>query len=199
MSISRIEPASAAGRRGGRAIAKSAGASRRQRHRDRATSTCSATVNVRSTGHTGVTVSDLDRSITFYRDLLGCEVSQPVRAEGPFFEAITGVPGCQIDIAFVRLPGHIMELLCYRHPAGRVSTLRPCDPGFVHVCLKVSDLDRVVGLVRGAGLEPAGAVQEVTHGPLSGIKCVYVRDPDGFVLELIEEPGGVCLEDFHFG
>ena len=39
-----------------------------------------APVKVRSTGHTGITVSDMDRSIRFYRDLLGCEVSDPVQA-----------------------------------------------------------------------------------------------------------------------
>jgi catechol 2,3-dioxygenase-like lactoylglutathione lyase family enzyme len=175
-----------------------AGARPRPRQRDRVKSS-GAPLQVRSTGHTGVTVSDLDRSIAFYRDVLGCEVSAPVRAEGAFFEAITGVPGCRIDIAFARLPGHVIELLCYRHPAGRASSLRPCDPGFVHVCLKVADLEQAVERVRGAGLTPVGPVQQAAEGPLRGLKCVYVRDPDGVVLELIEEPQGVALEDFHFG
>jgi len=155
-------------------------------------------VKVLSTGHTGITVSDLDRSIRFYRDLLGCEVSAPVRAEGPFFETITGVPGCQIDIAFARVPGHVIELLCYRNPPSRASTLRACDPGFMHVCLKVADLDRVVSVIRSAGFEPVGLIQRAEGGPVDGLKVVYVRDPDGVVLELIEEPPGVVLEDVYF-
>ncbi len=157
-----------------------------------------APVRVLSTGHTGVTVSDLDRSIRFYRDLLGCEVSPPVRAEGPFFEAVTGVPGCQIDVAFARVAGHVIELLCYRNPPSQPSTLRACDPGFMHICLKVSDLDRVVNEVRTAGFEPVGPIQQAEGGPVSGLKVVYVRDPDGVVLELIEEPAGVVLEDIYF-
>ena len=157
-----------------------------------------AAVRVLSTGHTGITVSDLDRSIRFYRDLLGCEVSTPVRAEGPFFEAVTGVPGCQIDVAFARVAGHVIELLCYRNPRSRASTLRACDPGFMHVCLKVADLDRVVNVIRGAGFEPVGPVQKAEGGPVNGLKVVYVRDPDGVVLELIEEPAGVVLEDVYF-
>ena len=155
-------------------------------------------VRVLSTGHTGVTVSDLDRSIRFYRDLLGCEVSPPVRAEGAFFEAVTGVPGCQIDVAFARVAGHVIELLCYRNPPSQASTLRACDPGFMHICLKVSDLDRVVNEVRRAGFEPVGPIQQAEGGPVSGLKVVYVRDPDGVVLELIEEPAGVVLEDIYF-
>ena len=155
-------------------------------------------VKVRSTGHTGITVSDLDRSIRFYRDLLGCEVSPVVRAEGPLFEAVTGVPGCQIDIAFARVPGHVIELLCYRNPPGRASTLRACDPGFMHVCLKVADLERVVARVREVEFQPVGAIQRAAGGPVDGLKVVYVRDPDGVVLELIEEPSGVTLEDVYF-
>jgi catechol 2,3-dioxygenase-like lactoylglutathione lyase family enzyme len=161
-------------------------------------STATSAVKVRSTGHTGITVSDLDRSIGFYRDLLGCEVSKPVRAEGPFFEAITGVPGCQIDIAFARVPGHVIELLCFRNPPGKTSTLRACDPGFMHVCLKVADLEKVVALVRSAGFQALGAIQKAEGGPVDGLKVVYVRDPDGVVLELIEEPPGIVLEEVYF-
>jgi catechol 2,3-dioxygenase-like lactoylglutathione lyase family enzyme len=161
-------------------------------------STSNAPVKLRSTGHTGITVSDLDRSIRFYRDLLGCEVSAPVRAEGPFFETITGVPGCQIDVAFARVPGHVIELLCYRNPPGRTSGLRACDPGFMHVCFKVADLQKVVALVRSAGFQSVGAIQTAEGGPVDGLKVVYVRDPDGVVLELIEEPQGVVLEEVYF-
>ena len=161
-------------------------------------SPAAAPVRVRSTGHTGITVSDLDRSIRFYRDLLGCDVSVPVRAAGPLFETVTGVPGCQIDIAFARVPGHVIELLCFRAPDGRASTLRANDPGFMHVCLKVEMLERVVELLRGAGFEAVGAIQQAAGGPVDGLKVVYVRDPDGVVLELIEEPPGVTLEEVYF-
>jgi catechol 2,3-dioxygenase-like lactoylglutathione lyase family enzyme len=161
-------------------------------------STANAQVQVRATGHTGITVSDLTRSMRFYRELLGCEVSPVVRAEGPFFEAITGVPGCQMDVAFVRLPGHVIELLCFRNPTGRTSTLRPCDPGFMHVCIKVAEIDRVIELVRNAGFEAVGPTQRAAGGPVDGLKVVYVRDPDGVVLELIEEPPGVVLEEVYF-
>ena len=157
-----------------------------------------APVKLKSVGHTGITVSDLDRSIRFYRDLLGCEVSEPVRANGPFFEEIVGVPGCEIDVAFARLPGHVIELLCYRAPETRSSTLRACDPGFMHVCLKVADLDEVVELVRSAGFKAVGRVLTAEGGPVDGLKVVYVRDPDGVVLELIEEPQGVVLEEVYF-
>jgi catechol 2,3-dioxygenase-like lactoylglutathione lyase family enzyme len=156
-------------------------------------------VRVRSTGHTGITVSDLDRSMRFYREVLGCQVSAPVRVEGPFFEAVTGVPGCQIDVAFARLPGHVIELLCYAQPPSRASTLRANDPGFMHVCIKVAELERVIERVARFGFKPAGPMQIAQGGPEDGVKVVYVRDPDGVVLELIEEPPGITLENIYFG
>ena len=159
----------------------------------------SGAVTVLSTGHTGITVSDLDRSTRFYREVLGFEVSPPVRVSGPFFEKVTGVPGCVIDVAFARGAGHIIELLCYREPGDRkTSTLRACDPGFWHLCFKVRDLDQVVRAVRASGFEALSEIQTATDPPVTGLRVVYVRDPDGVVLELIQEPPGVSLESLYF-
>jgi glyoxylase I family protein len=154
--------------------------------------------NVLRIGHTGITVSDLDRSMRFYRDLLGFEVSAPVQVSGPLFDHVTGVPGCVIDVAFARGLGQIVELLCYQAPAGRrKSTLRSCDPGFWHLCLKVRNIEQVVRDIRTAGFEPLSDIQTVADPPLQGMRVVYVRDPDGVALELIQESAGVSLEELH--
>jgi catechol 2,3-dioxygenase-like lactoylglutathione lyase family enzyme len=149
-------------------------------------------------GHTGITVSDLERSMRFYRDVLGFEVSAPVQVSGPLFDALTGVPGCVVDVAFARGLGQTIELLSYREPADRrTSTLRSCDPGFWHLCLKVRDIEAVVRAVHASGFAPLSDIQTVTDPPLQGLRAVYVRDPDGVALELLQEPPGVSLEDLH--
>jgi catechol 2,3-dioxygenase-like lactoylglutathione lyase family enzyme len=156
-------------------------------------------VTVLSTGHTGITVSDLERSTRFYREVLGFEVSPPVRVSGPFFEKVTGVAGCVIDVAFARGAGHIVELLCYRNPCDRkTSTLRACDPGFWHLCFKVRDLEHVIRSIRTGGFEALSSIQTATDPPVKGLRVVYVRDPDGVTLELIEEPPGISLEALYF-
>jgi feruloyl esterase len=110
------------------------------------------------------------------------------------FEKVTGVPGCIIDVAFARGAGHIVELLCYRAPANRkTSTLRACDPGFWHLCLKVRDIEQVVRAIRASDFEPVSEIQTATDPPVKGLRVVYVRDPDGVVLELVEEPPGLCF------
>jgi glyoxylase I family protein len=157
------------------------------------------TVTVRSIGHTGITVSDLDRSMHFYQTILGFEVSTKVRIGGPFFETLTGVAGCVIEVAFARGGGHVIELLCYQTlEGGRAASLRPCDPGSWHLCLKVQDIDWVVRAVRESGYEALSGILTAADPPVTGMRVVYVRDPDGVMLELLEEPAGVCLEDLYF-
>ena len=145
--------------------------------------------HVTGVGHTGITVSDLDRAVGYFRDALGFEVSDPVHASGRLFEQVTGVEGCVIDIRFVTAPGHTIELLCYSGPPGRASSgLRPCDNGHMHLCLDVDDIDAVIEAGREHGFEPVSPVQVVTHGPRAGTKVIYTRGPDNLTIELMEHP-----------
>jgi catechol 2,3-dioxygenase-like lactoylglutathione lyase family enzyme len=144
---------------------------------------------IRGVSHTGITCSDLDRSIAFYRDVLGFPVTEKRRTGGPLMEQVTGVPGAVIDIAYVDAPGHRIELLCYAAPEDRrPSTLRPCDPGFLHLSFDVEDIEGVIDAVRPHGYEPVNPVATVTEGPGKGLRGIYTRDPDGVVLEFLERP-----------
>lgn len=139
--------------------------------------------------HTGVTVSDLDRTIRYFRDGLGLPVSDPVSHSGEMFEQITGVEGCVIDICYVTLPHQTIELLSYSSPDGRAtSTLRPCDSGHLHLCLNVDDIEAAIAAGRRYGFESLGPVQTVPDGDLAGTRVVYTKGPDGLVIELMEPP-----------
>src|SRR3954454_24822181 len=95
--------------------------------------------------HTGITVFDLERSLAFWRDVLGFELSHRAHQKGELAERITGVRGAEILIAVVKAPGHKIELLEYRAPADRKKLdARPCDIGSVHVALVVDNLDAVL-------------------------------------------------------
>jgi catechol 2,3-dioxygenase-like lactoylglutathione lyase family enzyme len=155
-----------------------------------------AAMRIDSVAHVAITVSDLDRSMAFYRDVLGFAISKKVNATGDFFDDLTGVPGGDHDVCFVRGPGLIIELICYSKPEGRVSsTLRACDAGAVHIALKVTDLEQVVKAFRPSGFETMSPIQTLPSGPLRGMKVVYMRDSDGVVFELHEEPPGIVLEE----
>src|SRR5205814_8783457 len=96
--------------------------------------------------HTGVTVSDLERSLAFWRDVLGFEFSHSAHQTGERPEQITGVKGAELKLAVLKTPsGHKIELLEYFAPGDRKRIdLRPCDVGHVHLALIVDDLDAVL-------------------------------------------------------
>ncbi|MBO0832226.1 MAG: VOC family protein [Actinobacteria bacterium] len=145
--------------------------------------------HVTRVGHTGITVSDLDRASGYFRDALGLEVSAPIPCSGELFEQVTGVPGCVIDICYVTAPGHTIELLCYSSPAGKVSSgLRPCDNGHLHLCFEVDDIEAVIEAGRSYDFEPVNPVQVVREGTRAGTKVIYTRGPDNLIVELMELP-----------
>lgn len=143
--------------------------------------------HVTGVGHTGITVSDLNRAVGYFRDALGLEVSDPVHVGGELFEQVTGVPECMIDICFVDAGNHTIELLRYTSPADRASSaLRPCDNGHLHLCLDVDDIDAVIEAGRNYGFEPVNPVQVVADGRHAGTRVIYTKGPDNLTVELME-------------
>lgn len=140
--------------------------------------------------HTGITVSNLERSLDFWQNVLGFELSHRAHQTGQLAAEITGVAGADILIAVVKAPGHKIELLEYRGPADRQQhvDLRPCDVGSVHVALTVDNLDAVLDRIAASGWKATGTPQTLTTGPNAGKRVIYVRDPDGTTIELMQLP-----------
>ncbi|HWY41717.1 MAG TPA: VOC family protein [Chthoniobacterales bacterium] len=138
--------------------------------------------------HTGITVSNLERSLAFWRDVLGFEFSHSAHQTGERPEQITGVKGADVKLAVLKTPsGHKIELLEYFAPADRRRVdLRPCDIGHVHVALIVDDLDAVLQKIAASGWKGAGKPQTLKSGPNAGKRVVYVRDPDGTTIEFMQ-------------
>lgn len=153
-------------------------------------STSKNEVSIISADHTGITVSDLERSLAFWRDVLGFELSHTAHQKGELAEEITGVKGAELKLAVLKTPGgHKIELLEYLAPTDRkCAHVRPCDTGFMHVALLVEDLNAALDRIAVAGWKTAGQPQILTKGPNAGKRVVYVRDPDGTTIELMQVP-----------
>jgi len=142
-----------------------------------------------STNHTSFTVSSLDRSIGFFRDVLGFTLLHRGPRDPGFSERVVGVPGAKLEIAFLQAPGHRIELIQYLAPAGRKRLeSRPCDTGFAHVAFDVDDIDAVLAAAAKHDVKPLGAPQMLDAGPNKGGKVAYTRDPDGITVEFIQPP-----------
>jgi catechol 2,3-dioxygenase-like lactoylglutathione lyase family enzyme len=138
--------------------------------------------------HTGITVSNLERSVQFWQNVLGFELSHTAHQTGELAKEVTGVEGAEIKLAVLRAPGgHKIELLEYLAPADRKrADIRPCDVGSVHVALLVRDLDAVLERIAASDWKAAGKPQMLQSGPNAGKRVVYVRDPDGTTIEFMQ-------------
>lgn len=152
----------------------------------------SASLRILAADHTGITVSNLESALIFWRDILGLELSHTAHQTGEMAAEITGVPGAEIKLAVVKAPGgHKIELLEYIAPPDRKqAALRPCDVGSVHIALTVDNLDELLSRIAASGWKAAGRPQTLTVGPNAGKRVVYVRDSDGTIIEFMQLPSG---------
>ena len=139
--------------------------------------------------HVGITVSDIERSLDFYADLLGGERLGPWRRSGPRIDAVTGYPGVVVHQAFVRAQegATMVELLQYEN--GSTTVLDPDNGcvGAAHVAITVTGLDQILAGLRERGVEQVSE-PIVASEPMAGHRCVYVLDPDRVRVELVEPP-----------
>ena len=144
--------------------------------------------NILATNHTSFTVSNLDRTVAFFRDALGFDVTSKAPRNPALIERITGVKGANVMIAYVRGAGHSLELIEYSGPNDRTAVYpKPCDVGFAHVAYDVDDIDSVIAAASSHDVTPIGPVTVIDQGPNQGSRVAYLRDPDGITIEFIEK------------
>jgi lactoylglutathione lyase/glyoxylase I family protein len=147
-------------------------------------------VSVLGLDHASISVGDLERSLAFYHGLLGLAILGTGDDAGPEVAAITGFPGARVCYADLDTgSGHILELLQYLTPQGTALAQELCDPGSGHIALRVDDVVATLAHLRQGGVTARADLVEIP-GPAAwrGARCVYVQDPDGVTVELIERP-----------
>ena len=136
--------------------------------------------------HTSRSVADMDRSLGFYRDLLGMEVLLDTEMEGEMLEREVALPGARLRLVELGSERRTMlELLQYYAPQPEDrSDVRPCDAGAHHFALTVEDITSAYEHLHGAGVEFTCPPQEVDAGYFAGHRTAYCYDPDGLIVEL---------------
>ena len=135
-------------------------------------------------GHTGFVVSDMDRSVAFYRDILGFPVVDDVEREGEYIEAMLDVPGARVRTVFLDAYGHTLELVEYLSGSGNPVRAPNNAPGKGHISFWTSDIEADCQYLSSKGVEFVSSPQ---YGPTGGA-AVYFLDPDGLTLELHYRP-----------
>ncbi|MST31455.1 VOC family protein [Acidimicrobiaceae bacterium USS-CC1] len=145
---------------------------------------------VKSVNHIGLTVTDLDRSLAFYTEVLECSVVMRQEKKGGYLAAIVGYPDAEVSMAHLRMPGadQRIELFEYRVPRSVERELEPCNVGNAHICFVVEDLDRMYERLVVRGVQTISPPVAVDTGVNKGGAALYLRDPDGITIEIFQPP-----------
>ena len=138
--------------------------------------------------HTGIVVSDLEKSKTFYCDLLGFEVKKEMDESGEFIDNFSALKDVLVTTCKMTLPnGDMVELLCYKsHPAWLhgLTPRKMTQVGCSHFAVTVKNLDEVYDKLLSAGVKFNSPPQ---YSPDGFAKVTFCEDPDGSLIELVEE------------
>jgi catechol 2,3-dioxygenase-like lactoylglutathione lyase family enzyme len=147
--------------------------------------------------HIGFSVSDLDRSIDFYRLLLEREPILRKTWEVGYVGGIVGYPETAMDVAIFELPnGTYLELIRYLAPEPGTVDMETYNAGNGHLCLVTEDIERDYARLDGTAEFRSPKPIDIPWGPYRGGRVCYLRDPDGISVELMQQPpGGPTFED----
>lgn len=138
--------------------------------------------------HLGICVSDLERSLAFYRDVLGFVEVGRLEPDASSTSQLLGFD-CTLQAVYLERDGWRIELLHYPTPGHTGSNEpRPMNRlGLTHLSFRVQDIDRVLEKLEAAG----GHVFEESVLDLGdgSSKALMAVDPDGTRLEIIDAPG----------
>jgi len=144
--------------------------------------------SVAGVGHFGIQVADIERSVAFYEQLIGLELVARWTRDQEYIQDLVGYPGVELHVAVFRLPKSdaCLEVLEYKNVERSPVDPGTANPGTAHLCLYVEDLEAVYDRLRDAGVEFVSGVQTPTAGPSTGGRVVYMLDPDGIRIELLQ-------------
>src|SRR5437868_3270331 len=149
-----------------------------------------------------MTVSDIERAVSFYSGVLSFHKVSDVEVAGEEYEHLEGVFGIRMRIVRMRLGEEFIQLTEYLAPRGRLipPAARSNDRSFQHVAIIVSDMDKAYARLR------QNKVEHASSGPrrlpdwnknAAGIRGFYFKDPDGHPLEILQFPPGKGAAKWH--
>ena len=143
---------------------------------------------VQRLSHVGLCVTDLERSLRFYRDALGFTEEHRLEIGGEPTDRLLRLRDTHLRAIYLVRDGFRLELLQFASPPGPPARERPMnEPGLTHLSFRVADLEATLAALAAAG----GRVldETVLSFPEWQSGAAFVCDPDGQLLELVQAPG----------
>ncbi len=142
--------------------------------------------------HIGITISDMDRSIEFYENILGLTFIGEMIMEGVETDILFGRENCKVRVAYLNGSQELfspnIELLQFIGDKVESNTADLNKVSIAEVCFHVDDIDKTYTILKDKGVYFISEPQtfDFTEQGFGKSKAVYFKDPDGIILELLE-------------
>ncbi|MEH2405695.1 VOC family protein [Nostoc sp.] len=150
----------------------------------------------------GLTVTNCDRSLNFYKEALGFELVSDITVEGQDYSDLEGITEAKIRIVTLQLGDELIELMEYLNIQGKPipKDSQSNDLWFQHLAIVVSDMDLAYAQVRSFPIEPISVAPQTIlsdNETSAGVRAFKFKDPDGHDLELIWFPAEKGQDKWH--
>jgi catechol 2,3-dioxygenase-like lactoylglutathione lyase family enzyme len=139
--------------------------------------------------HHTFTVSDMDRALTFWRDLLGLKLIADVLRENlPAYDQVMGMKDVKVRVAMLEHPADrtMIALLQYHNPPPISRATGNQYVGTSILALQCDDIDTDYRRLHAAGVRFNSTVVDVVREGKLAARIAYAFDPDGIVVELYQ-------------
>lgn len=137
------------------------------------------------TRHTGMVVQDMEKSLCFWRDVMGLKVVADFWEEGEFIDTVQHLTGVKLHmIKLVAPDGTMVELLQdENHPTAPQEKNDLCHHGIRHIAFTVADVEESFRTLRDAGCK---ILSDPITSPDGKARLFFARDLEGNLLEIVE-------------
>jgi catechol 2,3-dioxygenase-like lactoylglutathione lyase family enzyme len=128
----------------------------------------------------------MEKSLSLYQELLGLDKVQDVIFEGEEVGKLLELKDPKFRIVHLKVRDDILELMEFIQPAGENKAhLMANDLGITHFCFRVENAAELILKIQAAGYSFSSDTPVTTP---TGRKVGYFRDPDGILVEILQEP-----------
>lgn len=147
---------------------------------------------IREVMHIGITVSNMEKSIHFYKDILGLTFKCGAMMEGKETDLLFNMKGVKVKIAYLNGSDNIIappiELLQFINEEAKKDTSQLNKISISEICFRVENIDEMYKHLIKNNVECLSEPQyfDFENYGFGKSKALYFRDPDGIILELME-------------
>lgn len=140
--------------------------------------------------HTGFITPDIEVSVRFWEDVLGFEAQPIGERRKSWIGQFMGVPDAQVRLVHLYGHGTHIEFIAFDRPNDIPVIARASQGNVAHICLRTDGVEALRERILAGGGSEQGTLVAIDEGIAKGLRGLYMKDPNGILIEIVEIPKG---------